>query len=165
MAEQLVIRMKRPLTKPISEPVWPAGIRLVPFDPDRHVERVHALLVAAYAQGGGFMAPFEVWWPYVKNNPEYDPALCFIAETEPGEVVGLALCWTDAFLKDLAVASAVRGQGLGSALLCHVFQVFRERGAPFIELKVHADNPSGAVRLYRSHGFEDVETFKLAIPA
>ena len=64
-------------------------------------------------------------------------------------------------MKDLAVAPSMRRQGLGAALLHHAFRVFRERGAAGIELKVHSDNPSGALRLYRSLGFEAIESYKL----
>ena len=64
-------------------------------------------------------------------------------------------------VKDLAVAPSMRRQGLGAALLHHAFRVFRERGAAGIELMVHSDNPSGALRLYRSLGFEAIESYKL----
>jgi ribosomal protein S18 acetylase RimI-like enzyme len=162
MTERFVIRMRRSLTEPVPEPVWPAGIRLVTFDPERHAEKIHALLVEAYAQGGGYVEPFAIWWPSLRDDLDYDPALVFIAADERNEIVGVAQCWTSAFVKDLAVAPAMRRQGLGAALLHHAFQIFRDCGAPCLELKVHADNPSRALRLYRSLGFEEVESYRLA---
>ena len=161
MAERLVIRMRRSLADPIPDPVWPAGIRLVPFEPERHAEAVHALLVAAYARGGGTVEPFTIWWPSLRDNSEFDPALCFTVVNADGQVAGVAQCWTSAFVKDLAVAPVMRRHGLGSALLNQVLHAFRERGAAFVDLKVHSDNPSGALRLYRSHGFEEVESYRL----
>ncbi|MEE1656583.1 GNAT family N-acetyltransferase [Microvirga sp. CF3062] len=158
MTEHLVIRMRRFLADPVPAPVWPAGIRLVPFEPDRHAEAVHALLVEAYARGGGIVEPFAIWWPSLRDNSEYDPALVFVAADEQGKIVGLAQCWTSAFVKDLAVAPSMRRHGLGSALLHQVFHAFRGRGAASVDLKVHADNPSGALRLYRSLGFKEVES-------
>ena len=162
MTEHLVIRMRRSLREPVPEPVWPAGIRLVTFDPERHAGKSHALLVEAYARGGGYVEPFAIWWPSLQGNSEYDPGLVFVAADRHDEIVGVAQCWTSAFVKDLAVASSMRRQGLGAALLHHAFRVFHARGATGVELKVHADNPSGALRLYRSLGFEEVESYRLA---
>ena len=161
MTERLVIRMRRSLADPVPDPVWPAAIRLIPFEPDRHAEAVHALLVAAYARGGGTVEPFTIWWPSLRDNSEYDPALVFVAVDEQNKIVGVAQCWTSAFVKDLAVAPSMRRHGLGSALLHQVFRAFRGRGAASVDLKVHSDNPSGALRLYRSHGFEEIESYRL----
>jgi ribosomal protein S18 acetylase RimI-like enzyme len=162
MAERLVIRMRRSLANSVPEPLWPEGIRLIPFEPERHAREVHALLVAAYARGGGYVEPFGIWWPGLRDNSEFDPALVFAAANERDEIVGVAQCWTSAFVKDLAVAPVMRRQGLGSALLHQVFHAFRERCAASVDLKVHSDNPSGALRLYRSHGFQEVESYRLA---
>ena len=162
MTERLVIRMRRSLAEPVPEPVLPAGVRLIPFEPDRHAQDVHALLVQAYARGGGYVEPFAIWWPSLCGDSEYDPALCFIAADEHENIVGVAQCWTSAFVKDLAVSPASRRHGLGSALLCHAFRAFRDRGAAFLDLKVDADNPSGALRLYRSLGFREIESYRLS---
>ncbi|WP_262271459.1 GNAT family N-acetyltransferase [Microvirga yunnanensis] len=162
MGGRLIVRMRRLLTGPVPAPVWPAGIRPVPFEPDRHAEQVHALLGEAYSRGGGYVEPFTIWWPSLRHDPEYDPALVVIAVDGRDEVVGVAQCWTSAFVKDLAVAPATRRQGLGSALLRQVFRILRERGASFVDLKVDADNPSGALRLYRSLGFDEVGSYRLS---
>ncbi|WP_243369783.1 GNAT family N-acetyltransferase [Microvirga solisilvae] len=162
MSGRLVLRMRRSLEEPVPQPVWPQGIRLVPFVPEEHAQKVHALLVKAYARGGGYVEPLGIWWPSLQDDSEYDPALCFIATNESADVVGVAQCWTSAFIKDLAVDPACRGQGLGSALLLEAFRVFKSRGESFVDLKVQADNPSGAVRLYQAHGFEEIERYRLA---
>lgn len=162
MTERLVLRMRRMLTDLPPPPVWPDGTGLVPFEPDRHAETVHALLKAAYARGGGYVEPLGIWWPSLREDSEYDPALCFVAEDRQGRVIGVAQCWTSAFIKDLAVDPGHRGQGLGSALLIETFRAFHARGASFVELKVDSDNPSGALRLYRSLGFEEIESYPLS---
>lgn len=154
--------MRRSLTDPVPEPIWPAGVAPVPFDPDRHAARIHALLAAAYAGGGGYVEPFAIWWPSLVQDAEYDPALCFVAADESGDPVGVAQCWTSAFLKDLAVAPSARRRGLATALIGQASHVFRQRGAGFLDLKVDAGNPSGAVRLYRSLGFEEIESYPRA---
>jgi ribosomal protein S18 acetylase RimI-like enzyme len=162
MPERLVLRMRRSLAGSLPAPVWPKGFHLIPFEPKRHAPEVHALLVNAYARGGGYVEPFAIWWPSLSGDAEYDPALCFIAANDQGDVVGVAQCWTSAFIKDLAVGPAWRRRGVGSALLLEVFRIFKARGASIVDLKVDADNPSGALRLYRSHGFEEFEAYKLA---
>jgi ribosomal protein S18 acetylase RimI-like enzyme len=161
MAERLVLRMRCFLAESIPDPVWPAGTRLVPFESDRHAAGIHALLVEAYARGGGYVEPFVIWWPSLQGDSEYDPALCFIAADAQGEILGVAQCWTSGFIKDLAVAPSMRRQGLGSALLCHALRDFAKRGAAYVDLKVHADNPTGAVRLYRSLGFDEIESYPI----
>jgi ribosomal protein S18 acetylase RimI-like enzyme len=161
MNERLILRMRRSLSEPASQPVWPEGIRIVPFEPERHAPEIHALLAAAYAKGGGYVEPLSIWWPSLKGDSEYDPALCFIATDEQDRILGVAQCWTSAFIKDLAVSPNRRGQGLGSALICEALQAFQKRGAAHVDLKVDADNPSGALRLYRTHGFEEIESYRL----
>ncbi|MCG7394867.1 GNAT family N-acetyltransferase [Microvirga sp. ACRRW] len=161
MSERLVHRMRRSLNGPVPPPAWPKDVRLVPFVPDDHAQRIHSLLVTAYAHGGGSVATFDIWWPRLRDDAQFDPALCLVAVNENNDVAAVAQCWTSAFIKDLAVAPAYRRQGLGAALLHEAFRVFRERGAAFIELKVEADNPSGALRLYRGHGFKEVESYFL----
>lgn len=162
MAERLVLRMRRALNDPLPAPAWPRGARLVPFTPDKHAPKVHALLGRAYARGGGYVEPFAIWWPSLRDDAEYDPALCLIAVNDSGDVVGVAQCWTSAFIKDLAVHPAYRRQGLGSALLLEALRMFRERGAGSVDLKVQADNPTGAMRFYRAHGFEEIESYRLS---
>ena len=157
MTGQSVIRMRRTLTEAIPQPPWPEGIRLVPFDPKTHPPLVHALLASAYALGGGAVKPLAEWWSDLESNPEYDPALCLIAENEKGEVVGVAQCRTSAFVKDLAVDRAWRRRGLGAALLQEVFRTFQSRGAKAVDLKVLSDNPSGAIRLYERLGMRVVD--------
>lgn len=132
----------------------------MPFAPGEQAHKVHALLARAYAQGGGDVEPLDIWWSSLRDDSEYDPSLCFIAVNEGHDAVGFAQCWTSAFIKDLAVDPAYRRKGLGSALLLETFRIFKKRGASFIDLKVQADNPSGAVRLYRAHGFQTIESYR-----
>lgn len=160
MTEQFIIRLRRSLSEPLPLPLWPEGIRLIAFDPDRHAKDFHALLEAAYARGGGSVEAFPVWWTGLKEDAEYDPDLCLVAVDGRDELVGVMQCWTSGYIKDVAVKSEYRGKGLGSALLLHAFRMFQERGAAFVDLKVEADNPSGALRLYRSHGMREVEAEK-----
>ena len=148
------IRLRKALGPSGERPQWPRGVRIAPFEPLRHAAAVHRLLTAAYRHGGGEIADFANWWAQLRADDEYSPDLVFVAVDRGDQVVGVAQCWTSAFVKDLAVDPAWRRCGLATALLLHAFVVFRRRGADAVDLKVEADNPSGAERLYRRLGME-----------
>jgi len=139
----------------LAEPGWPEGTSLRPFAAKRDAPEVHAALVEAFAGSDERVAPYDEWLPWVTGDPSYDPALVFVAESR-GIVAGVAQCWTEGFVKDLAVRPAFRGRGLGEALLRAVFAEFARRGVGQVRLKVDASNPTGAVRLYRRVGMEEV---------
>jgi ribosomal protein S18 acetylase RimI-like enzyme len=152
------ILMRRDLREAIEEGVWPVGTQLREFTPES-AGAVHEVLTHAYVDESGFVDAFPAWWAALKADAEFDPKLVFVARDEAFQVVGVALCWTSAFIKDLAVRRDWRRRGLGRALLLHAFAVFQQRGATEVRLKVHADNPSGAIRVYRSVGMRDEEEF------
>jgi ribosomal protein S18 acetylase RimI-like enzyme len=139
----------------LAEPRWPEGVQLRPFRAERDAPEVHATLVEAFAGSDERVAPYDEWLPWVTGDPSYDPALVFVADA--GEAVaGVAQCWTEGFVKDLAVRPAFRGRGLGEALLHAVFAEFARRGVGEVRLKVDASNPTGAVRLYRRVGMAEL---------
>ena len=75
-------------------------------------------------------------------------------------LAGVCLTWKEGWIKDLAVAPAARGRGLGEALLRHAFARLYERGARRIGLKVDAHNPTSAIRLYERLGMSVVERYR-----
>lgn len=126
------------------------GIGLVPFETADKVA-VHAVMLAAYAGGGGRVGTFEAWWNGLIADDEYDPRLCFVAVADRA-TVGFCQCWTSAFIKDLVVAPEFAGQGIGRALLLTALAAFEARGAASVDLKVEAGNHR-ALGLYRALGF------------
>jgi ribosomal protein S18 acetylase RimI-like enzyme len=150
------INLRQDLTAEARSPSWPTGIRSETFNLDHDAQEAHAVLVMAYAKGGGSVEPFSVWWPNLSSDPEFDATLFFIAVDTQRGIVGVAQCWTSAFIKDLAVAPNWRRRGIGEALLLHAFACFRHRGAQYVDLKVQVDNPSGAARLYHRVGMRSV---------
>lgn len=149
------ILMQRDLDELIDAVVWPEGIQLHAFTAE-HAPAVHELMAIAYVDGGGSVDAFPAWWSSLSNDCEYDPALVFVTQDAGSRTVGVAQCWTSAYIKDLAVHPDWRRRGLGRALLLHAFEVFRQQGKQAVRLKVHADNPSGAMRLYKSVGMHPV---------
>jgi mycothiol synthase len=157
-----VLEMGIELGPEAPAPDWPDGVHGRAFDPARDAEAVHDCLVEAFAGSDERVMPYAEWRPWLLSDPSYDPALVLIAESD-GAVAGVAQCWTEGFVKDLAVRPAFRGRGLGEALLRAAFAELARRGVREVRLKVDADNPTGAVRLYRRVGM--VERRRYAVLA
>jgi ribosomal protein S18 acetylase RimI-like enzyme len=145
------VRLTRDLKLPSGEAHWPAAVTLAPFGAAL-APKAHALLVLAYARGGGAVPEaFDSWWAATRHDPEFDAGLCFCA-VDGTELVGFALCWNSAFVKDLVVHPHYRGLGIGEGLLRTAFSAFKQRGFEEIALKVQPDNMR-ARRLYARVGF------------
>ena len=147
-------RLRRDLADALADPVWPAGFSARTFSAE-DAPAVHRLMELGYAGGGGSVGAFAQWWPRVRDDGEFAAELCFLAIDASGEIVGVAQCWTSAFIKDLVVHPDARRRGIAEALLRMAFQAFRRRGAGHVDLKVQSDNPSGAVRLYKRLGMRE----------
>lgn len=141
--------MRRNLAEGVPLFAWPEGIELTEYRPEL-AAAVHHLMELGYREGGGRVPSLEVWQQRFETDPEYDPTLCFIARDAEG-IVGVAQCWTSAYIKNLVVHPRVQGLGLGRALLLHAFKVFQQRHEGFVDLKVREDNLR-AQRLYESAG-------------
>jgi ribosomal protein S18 acetylase RimI-like enzyme len=150
-----VLRMRIDLDPAaLQRPRWPEGVTVRTFTAC-DANPLHSLLTHGYRHGGGRVAPFGEWLPSMTGDDEYDPALWFLAEAD-AELVGAALCWTSAFVKDLVVHESWRGRGLGEALILQAIATLAARGAHSVQLKVHANNAS-AVRLYARLGMQVAE--------
>jgi ribosomal protein S18 acetylase RimI-like enzyme len=149
-------RMRAELDTAPRQPLWPEGFDVHDWR-DADALEVHALLVDAYRHGGGEVADYEVWRPWFTGDPEFDAAACRLARSDEGELAGVLLCWSSAFIKDLGVAERFRRRGLGEALVREALCLFHARKAAAVELKVQADNPSRAWALYERLGFRVVE--------
>lgn len=143
------IRLRKHLSAADQLPSCPAGIYFMPIA-DVNPNELYALLSASYATGAGTLPPQAEWWPGITADAEYDPALVFVAGSG-GVPVGVALCWTSGFIKDIAVSAHMRGRGVGETLLRTAFATLRQRGLAHVDLKVVADN-APAIRLYRRLG-------------
>jgi ribosomal protein S18 acetylase RimI-like enzyme len=141
--------LRRDLTGSLPAPQWPAGTRLDHYR-DALAPAIHAVLRMTQEQGGGRVPTLETWQQQFVTDAEFDPSLCLVASNDDG-ILGVAQCWTSAFIKNLSVHPCAQGQGLGRALLLHAFQVFKQRGEPCVDLKVLESNLR-ARQLYESAG-------------
>lgn len=158
MVRHFVLRMRRELSGAIEQPRWPPGIALKTLAPRpdrRDAKAAHSVLEAGFWEGGGGAPAFRQWWNALRKDREFDPALVFLAIRRE-EVIGMAQCWTSAFVKDLAVHPHARRLGVGRALMLTAFQVFASRGAAHVDLKVREENET-AQRLYRALGMRVVD--------
>jgi ribosomal protein S18 acetylase RimI-like enzyme len=145
--------LRRDLLGSLPAPQWPAGTQLDHYR-DELAPAIHAVLSMTQAQGGGRVASLEEWRQQFTTDAEFDPSLCLVASNRDG-ILGVAQCWTSAFIKNLSVHPCAQGQGLGRALLLHTFHVFKQRGEPYVDLKVLESN-GRARQLYESAGMRFV---------
>lgn len=141
--------LRRDLTGALPAPQWPAAIRLDHYR-DEHTAAIHRLLVLGLEQGGGDPGPIEPWRQQFASDAECDPNLCLVICSAMG-ILGVAQCWTSAYIDNLTIHPDAQGQGLGLALLLHAFEVFQQRGEAFVDLKVRESNLR-ARRLYERAG-------------
>jgi ribosomal protein S18 acetylase RimI-like enzyme len=141
--------LRRDLTASLPAPQWPADIRLDHYR-EELAPAIHAVLRMTQDQGGGRVASLAQWQHRFITDAEFDPTLCLVASNSDG-ILGVAQCWTSAFIKNLSVHPCAQGQGLGRALLLHTFEVFKQRGEPYVDLKVRESNLR-ARQLYESAG-------------
>jgi ribosomal protein S18 acetylase RimI-like enzyme len=92
----------------------------------------------------------------------YRPASCAAFEATTGRMCGVSLASLVApeagHITQICVSPAVRGTGIGYAMLRQSILAFREMGCDSVSLTVTADN-SDAVRLYERVGFRTVRRF------
>jgi ribosomal protein S18 acetylase RimI-like enzyme len=151
--------MELRLDEALQSPAWPAGVSVRTSELPRDAAAVHTLLELAY-QGAADIPPFDEWLTWWTEDDEFDPGAWFLVEAGCG-LAGAALCWNTGFVKDLAVHPKHRRRGIGHALLLHVFSEFQRRGTPAVALKVDANNPTGAVRLYERLGMRVAERLEI----
>jgi mycothiol synthase len=152
-----------------DEPAWPAGVDVHAFS-EGSVEddALYGAWREAFAGHWGRIdqGAAAFWMERRSEEREvfpFDPSLWFVA-TRAGEVVGFSLCEQNGALgrvAEIGVVEALRGQGLGFALLIHSFHELRGRGATEIVLEVDAENVTSAVRLYTKAGMTPLPSFTI----
>lgn len=145
--------LRRDLIGNLPAPQWPVGTQLDHYRDDL-APAIHAVLRLTQDQGGGRVPNLETWQQQFTTDAEFDPTLCLVVSNGDG-ILGVAQCWTSAFIKNLSIHPCAQGQGLGRALLLHSFQAFKQRGEPYVDLKVLESN-GRARQLYESAGMKFV---------
>jgi ribosomal protein S18 acetylase RimI-like enzyme len=157
--------MQRDLSAPIEEVKAPDGIDLVPWHPDLD-EAVRLAHNEAFADGHWGFQPWtpESWQLWESGSRMFRPDWSWVA-LEGETVAGYALSaayeedwkargYSEGWTNKLGVRRPWRGQGLARALLTASLHAYAASGMQYAGLDVDADNPSGAVGLYRGLGYE-----------
>jgi mycothiol synthase len=137
-------------------PEWPEGVS-VRSATEADIETAYEAYSETFEDTWEFgRDPFDEWRHWMVED-DLDLSFWFIAERN-GEVAGIALCkpWEGeeglGWVRILGVRRPWRRQGLGRALLLHLFGEFHRRGFHGVGLGVDAESLTGAQRLYQNAG-------------
>jgi mycothiol synthase len=154
--------MVRSLSDPIADAPLPKGLEIRPVREEDHRRIWDADCEAFLDHWGSYQRTEEdreSWF----GTPELDTTLWKVAWAgdevagsvmsfifdEENERLGVRRGW----LEHISVRRPWRRRGVASALIVESLHVLRERGMEEAALGVDAENLSGALRLYESHGF------------
>jgi len=157
--------MERSLTEPISTPKVPEGFSIREMAGESEAEAWAALYNQSFIDHPG-SSPITIdLVRHYLNEPIYRQDINLVAEASDGTLVGF--CWglinpeQNANIGKqlgeiglLGTRRGYRGLGLGRALLLENMRRLQTAGMQVVELSVLADNPSGALQLYESVGFQ-----------
>ncbi|WP_433302814.1 GNAT family N-acetyltransferase [Actinoplanes sp. CA-030573] len=139
--------------KDATPAIWPAGATLSEWSGET-ASRFHAVYRAAFRDRPGFPdEPAAEWIAEYDEDDDFRPSWSVLV-TLPGlgdaGFITSALGW----VVQVGVLPAVRGRGLGAALVCESLARMAADGATEAWLNVNVNNP-GAAALYRRLGFAD----------
>jgi mycothiol synthase len=152
-------RMVVEMNAPPPEAVWPDGVAVRTFDPEKDLKATVRSVRDTFSDHWGHVdSPFEeelkFWKHWIEEEKDFDPALWYLAEAE-GKLVATCLCWPKrhedpelGWVNVLGVDRGWRRRGLALALLRHAFAAFYARGKRKVGLGVDAASLTGANRLY-----------------
>jgi len=149
---------------------WPDGLQIRTMKGVEEARDVVWAFEDAFKDHWGYVEQpfekeFENWLHFIRNDEAFDPALWFLA-MDGEEIAGVSICKIKSdedpdmgWVKILGVRRAWRRQGLALALLHHSFGEFYRRGKKRAGLGVDASSLTGATRLYKKAGMEQIRRF------
>lgn len=175
------LEIARPTARPVPDVQPPAGLALVPWSAelDEGARRAH---VEAFADHwGSEPRTAQEWAQWYTGHRAFRPDLSVLAlDPASDEVVGLVLTaaypadWVsqpiEAWINTVGTRRAWRGRGVARWLLAASLRRIADADDGFERaiLGVDAENPTGALRVYRDLEFDDdvrsVTTFNRMVP-
>jgi mycothiol synthase len=156
------LRMSRPLSELIPEPVFPPGYHVRAGNHEPHAWA--DLYNDSFADHYNFQPRDAAFVEHWQRDPDYSSDLNLVVTAPDGTLAAFAWCHIhsernrrsgrrDGTIGVLGTRPAHRRRGLGRALLLTGMQLLRRAGMSAAELGVDAASPTGAHTLYESVGF------------
>jgi mycothiol synthase len=157
--------METPNLDDIPDVPMPEGLEIRPAKPE-HYRAIWEASVEAFRDHWGATETGEEDFDNLMNHPHTQPDLWVVAwegdqvagsimnfiRQDYNEQVGRKLGYTE----NISVRRAWRRQGLARAMLAHSMKMHRDLGMLQTALGVDTQNPTGALQLYESMGYEVV---------
>jgi mycothiol synthase len=159
--------MHRSFTTPLAPPAVPHRFRIRPVEMPQDLAAYVALGNAAFAEHWHHRDETEDDLLRQMQDPGYRPELDLLAIAPTGDLVGFCTCTLDELflpkqsgcVLGLGTHPSYRGIGLGRALLLTGLHRLCDQELLGADISVDGENPTGAVHLYESVGFETYETW------
>ena len=161
------LRMQIDLAAPPPAAVWPAGGALRAVVPGQDDRLVYDFIYKVFDWRATPPPTFDWWRDFMMRPDHFKPELWYLL-FQGETLIGAALCYDYpdlGWVRQLGVEPSRRRQGIGSALLHHVFGVFYRRGG-FVSLSrtsrvglgVEANNLK-AIAFYEKIGMRRVRQY------
>jgi mycothiol synthase len=159
--------MVRPDLENIPDLRLPEGLEVRPVEP-RHIPQIFAAAKEAFRDHWGYSE--EEWDREIaewQDAPTFQPDLWQVAWAGD-QVAGMVQNFINeaeneeygrkrGYTEGISVRQPWRRQGVAKALIASSFRLLKARGMTEAALGVDADNPNGALQLYKGMGFQTVK--------
>jgi ribosomal protein S18 acetylase RimI-like enzyme len=162
------ILMTRPCSLPIKPTPLPRGLELRPPRTDQ-LRQVWDACHDAFRDHFGAVEPTEAEFQNWLMDPEFQPHLWKIAwdgDHPVGNVLNYVLHAENeayqrkrGYTEGISVIRPWRRQGVARSLLTHSIRMFQEMGMDETCLGVDTENPNGALELYQSVGYREIQRY------
>ena len=152
--------MKMELPSTVDAPLLPAGLRVVPFNPQIHAEAMHRVYDQSFRDSWGMRdgVAFEPWKRGFMTD-EMDYSL-WVGVWDGEHMIGFSVCLVDPTgieqgkVRALGVLSDYRGQGIGTFLLQYSFHKFIKHGLKRAALNVDVAADTNPLSIYKKAGMQ-----------
>lgn len=163
-------KMARPLDEPIPEPQFPQGYTMRHANgSDEDIERWVEMFNLSFIDHWNHHPATVEDEKHFLTHPNYRREGSLSAIAPDGTFAAFCFCWidpedntrnnrSDGWISVLGTRRGHRKIGLGKAMLLSGFNYLKSQAVAVAKLGVDAENPTGALRLYESVGFETVMT-------
>jgi len=162
------LEIARPVSEPLTDVPAPVGLELQPWSPAVDEQARQAHMESFQDHWGSEPRTLEEWNQWYTGHRGFRPDLSVLAvDPASGEVASLVLCaaypqdWVtvpvEAWLTTVGTRRAWRGKGVATWLMTEALRrvAAADDGFERVILGVDAENPTGALRVYRRLGFSD----------